>query len=143
MSDEEKSGIFAKMKAMIENDRNVRLVANDPALTGEFLLLFRMILADGTVRDRELATLKRICADEFDINPEAMDGIYKYLEDYAYETSAAQSAELFKSLSVERRQSLLDRMIAIAEADGELAASEVKLLDRTASVLGFDLKARS
>lgn len=140
MGDEKPQSLFAKVKSMIETDKNVRLVAGDPTLSAELLLLFRMILADGTVREVEIDMLKRICAEEFDVTPNALDAIYKYLADMAYETSATQSAEMFKELSLERRQKLLDHMIAIAEADGELVASEVKLIERTATLLGFDLK---
>ena len=33
-------------------------------------------------------------------------------------------------------------MIAIAEADDELASNEIKLLGRTAAMLGFDVKSK-
>ena len=142
MSGDDKQGIFGKFKAMLEREKSVRLVANDPALTAELLLLFRMILADGDVKDRELQMLRRICESAFGINADAIDGIYKYLQDYSYETSTDQSAQMFSSLSVERRQELLDHMIAIAEADDELASNEIKLLGRTAAMLGFDVKSK-
>lgn len=142
MSSEDKSSLFGNFRAMIERDKSVRLVANDPALTAELLLLFRMILADGQVRERELKMLQRICSTAFDIKADAIDGVYKYLQDISYETSAEQAAEMFAALSNERRQELLDHMIAIAESDDELASNEVKLLGRTASMLGFDLKTR-
>ena len=142
MPDKEKPGLFGHFKTMIERDKSVRLVANDPALTAELLLLFRMILADGQVREKELKMLERICSSAFGINSDAIDGVYKYLQDISYETSAEQAAEMFGTLSDERRQELLDHMISIAEADEELAANEVKLLSRIAEKLGFDLKTR-
>ncbi len=142
MSGDDKQSMFGKFKAMLEREKSVRLVANDPALTAELLLLFRMILADGDVKDRELQMLRRICEGEFGINADAIDGIYKYLQDYSYETSIDQSAQMFSSLSVERRQELLNHMIAIAEADDELASNEIKLLGRTAAMLGFDVKSK-
>lgn len=143
MSSEEKSGLFGNFKAMIERDKSVRLVANDSALTAELLLLFRMILADGLVREKELKMLERICSSAFDIKPDAIDGVYNYLQEISYETTTKQAAEMFNALSEERRQELLDHMISIAEADDELASNEVKLLARTATMLGFDLKTRS
>lgn len=142
MSNEEKSSLFGNFKTMIERDKSVRLVANDPALTAELLLLFRMILADGQVKERELKMLERICSSAFGIKSDAIDGVYKYLQDVSYETSAEQAAEMFAALGDERRQELLDHMIEIAESDDELAANEVKLLSRTATMLGFDLKTR-
>ncbi|MEM8541181.1 MAG: TerB family tellurite resistance protein [Pseudomonadota bacterium] len=142
MPDNEKPSLFGHFKTMIERDKSVRLVANDPALTAELLLLFRMILADGQVREKELEMLERICSSAFGIKSDAIDGVYKYLQDISYETSAEQAAQMFGTLSDERRQELLDHMISIAEADEELAANEVKLLSRTAEKLGFDLKTR-
>lgn len=142
MSEKEKPSLFGNIKTMIERDKSVRLVANDPALTAELLLLFRMILADGQVRERELKMLERICSSAFGIKADAIDGVYKYLQDVSYETSAEQAAQMFGALSDERRQELLDHMISIAESDDELAANEVKLLSRTAEKLGFDLKTR-
>lgn len=142
MSKDEKSGLFSKFKAMLERDKSVRLVANDAALTAELLLLFRMVLADGLVKERELAMLKHICSSAFGIEADAIDGVYHYLQDVSYETSAEQAASMFDSLGPERRQELLDHMIAIAESDAELSANEVKLLSRTANRLGFDLKTR-
>ena len=35
------------LKSRLEKEKVVRLVANDPALTAELLLLFKVILADG------------------------------------------------------------------------------------------------
>ncbi len=133
-------GILDRLKGMLERDKTVQMVANDPTLTAELLLLFRMILADGAVQTAELAVFKRICRDVFGLNPDAMDGVYKYLEDYAYETTNEQSVAMFAGLPVERRKMLLDNMIAIAESDDELDPDELRLLGRTADMLGFDIK---
>lgn len=133
------SGFLARIRNMIEGDRSVRLVAEDPALTSELLLLFKVILADGEVRPSEIDAFKRICAEAFGLDTDNMQGVYKYLEDYAYETTTAQAAEMFNTLPHERRQMLLDHMIAIAEADSELNVKELRLLEKTADRLGFDL----
>ncbi|MDZ7823396.1 MAG: TerB family tellurite resistance protein [Ahrensia sp.] len=140
---EQPHGILGKLRHLIEKEKTVRLVAGDPTLTAELLLLFRMILADGQIKEAEMSALKRICAQEFGLNPDAMEGVYTYLQDFAYETTSTQSAEMFSQLSVERRQVLLNHMIAIAEADEEINSNEMKLLGRTASILGFDLKTKS
>lgn len=133
-------GILEKIKSVLERDRAVRLVAEDPILTSELLLLFRMILADGQVRGAELDAYKRICMESFGLDPKAMDSVYEYLQDFAYETTSEQAIAMFKALPVERRQALLDHMIAIAEADDELNAKEMRLLEKTADMLGFDVK---
>lgn len=133
-------GIFDTLRMRLERERNARLVASDPALTAELLLLFRMILADGEVTTEELDAFKRICRDAFGLDPEAMDGVYQYLHDFAYETSDSQSSAIFLELPIERRKALLDHMVAIAEADHVLDDQELRLLGRTADMLGFDLK---
>ncbi|NER08474.1 MAG: hypothetical protein F6K17_41025, partial [Okeania sp. SIO3C4] len=113
----------------------------DPALTAELLLLFRVMLADGKVREEELAMFKRICRDAFGLDPNNMEGVYQYLEDYAYEITASQAMELFQQQPLDRRQVLLDHMIAIAGADNDLNSNEVRILQRTSKMLGFELKA--
>jgi uncharacterized tellurite resistance protein B-like protein len=128
------------IRKRLERERAVRLVANDPALTAELLLLFRVILADGEVRERELATFKRICRDSFGIDPEAMEGVYEYLQSFAYEISPTQAASVFAELPVERRQTLLDHMIAIATADEDIDSREERFVARIADMLGFDIK---
>jgi len=137
------AGLLDTIKSMLERDKTVRLVANDPALTAELLLLFRMILADGEVRSEELLKFKSICRSAFGLNPDVMSEVYKYLEDFGYEMTAEQTADIFKELPADRRRDLLDRMIQIAESDDRLDARELALLGKTADMLGFDLKGGS
>jgi len=127
------------LKRRLEKDRVARMVAEDPALTAELLLLFRVILADGEVKQRELDTFKRICRDSFGLDPNAMDGVYDYLNDFAYETTAAQAAAVFADQPQERRQALLDHMIAIVQADKEIDMREERFVTRIADILGFDI----
>ena len=133
-------GLLDAIRRRLDRERAVRLVAGDPVLTAELLLLFRVILADGEVREKELEAFKRLCRESFGIDPEAMDGVYRYLHDYAYETSPAQAAAVFKELPRERRQTLLDHMIAIAGADSEIDAREHKFVARIADMLDFDIR---
>lgn len=134
------AGWLEAIRKRLEEERVARLVANDPALTAELLLLFRIILADGEVREGELAAFKRICRDSFGIDPDAMEGVYRYMHDYAYEISTAQAVEIFAAMPVERRQALLDHMIAIAKADSEIDPREERFLTRVADMLCFEIK---
>lgn len=134
--------VFAWLEALktrLAEERVVRIVAGDPALTAELLLLFRVILADGEVKERELDIFKKICRDGFGLDPELMDGVYAYLSDYAYETSAEQAAAIFADLPEARRQALLDHMIEIAGADSDIDMREERVVARVADLLGFDL----
>lgn len=127
------------LKTRLAKERVARIVAEDPALTAELLLLFRVILADGEVKARELDAFKRICRESFGLDPEIMDGVYQYLHDFAYETTAEQAAAVFADLPQERRQALLDHMIAIATADSDIDMREERLVARIGDILGFDV----
>lgn len=134
--------VFAWLEALkvrLAKERVAGIVAGDPALTAELLLLFRVILADGEVRERELDIFKRICRDSFGLDPALMDGVYEYLTDFAYETSAEQAAAIFADLPEARRQALLDHMIEIAGADSDIDFHEERIVTRVADMLGFDI----
>jgi uncharacterized tellurite resistance protein B-like protein len=130
-------GLLAQIREIFEGDPGVRKVADDPVLSAELLLLFRMILADGQVSDAEMAVFRRICAESFGIGAESIEGVVEYLNDFGYETSGAQAIEMFRELDVERRRTLARHMAEIAKADRQLAENEVRLLRRTLDLLGI------
>ncbi len=130
-------GMLARVKSFFEGDPGVRKVADDPSLSAELLLLFRMILADGVVDEQELATFRRICRDSFDIDEDSIDGVVEYLNEYGYETSGAQALSLFRDVDIDRRKLLARHMAEIAKADSNLAEKEVQLLRRTLDLLGL------
>lgn len=131
-------GLIAKIRILFEGDPGVRKVANDPALTAELLLLFRMMLADGDVTERELNTFKRICSDAFGIGADSFRAVMRYLQDFGYETTAPQALEMFRALPLDRRQQLVRHLAELAKADEELNMQEVKLLKRTVAFLDVD-----
>ena len=98
------AGLLSQLKAMFDGDPGVRKVADDPVLSAELLLLFRMILADGVVQESEMAMFRRICRDAFGIGDESFDGVVEYLNDFGYETNGAQAIAMFRELDIERRQ---------------------------------------
>ena len=130
------TGLLAQLKAMFDGDPGVRKVADDPLLSAELLLLFRMILADGVVQDSEMEVFRRICRDAFGIAEDSIEGIVEYLNDFGYETSGKQAIALFQEMDVERRRLLARHMADIAKADAQLAENEVRLLRRTLDMLG-------
>jgi len=130
-------GLLAQIRSVFEGDPGVRKVADDPALLAELLLLFRMILADGTVSDAEMAVFRRICRDSFGISEESIDGVIDYLNDYGYETTGTQALALFRDLDLDRRRLLAQHMADLAKADSHLAEREVRLLRRTLDMLGL------
>jgi uncharacterized tellurite resistance protein B-like protein len=131
------SGLLAQLREIFEGDAGVRKVADDPVLSAELLLLFRMILADGQVSDSEMQVFRRICREAFGIADESIDGVIEYLNDFGYETSGAQAIGMFRELDIERRKQLARHMAEIAKADRQLAENEVRLLRRTLDLLGI------
>ena len=131
------SGLLSQLKDIFEGDPGVRKVAGDPILSAELLLLFRMILVDGVVKDSEMVTFRRICNESFGIGRDSMDGVIEYLNDFGYETNGAQAIEMFRELDISRRRQLARHMAEIAKADNELAENEVRLLRRTLELLGI------
>jgi uncharacterized tellurite resistance protein B-like protein len=130
-------GLLSLFRSVFDGDPGVRRVADDPVLLAELLLLFRMILADGTVSDSEMATFRKICRDSFGIGEGSLEAVIEYLNDYGYETSGAQALSVFQDLDIDRRRLLAQHMAEIAKADATLAEREVRLLRRTLDLLGL------
>lgn len=131
------ASLIAQIRSIFDGDPGVRKVADDPVLSAELLLLFRMILADGSVDEAEMDVFKRICRESFGIQAESLDGVIEYLNDFGYETNAAQAIALFQDLDIDRRRLLAQHMADIAKADHQLAENEVRLLRRTLDMLGI------
>src|SRR5690606_31064039 len=100
------TGLLTRIRDLFDGDPGVRKVADDPALTAELLLLFRMILADGTVSESEMAVFRHICEHSFGISGDSLDGVVEYLNDFGYETTSAQAIAIFGELDAERRKRL-------------------------------------
>lgn len=132
-------GFFGKIKDMIASEKAVRMVAEDPVLTAELILLFRVVLADGHASEDELAKFREICETAFGIPAEAIEGVGEYLGDISYETTSQQAANVFAELSAERKKSLIEHMVQIAEADHRTTKNELNLIRSVAAKLGFDV----
>lgn len=129
--------IIEKLNRFLGNNPSLSRVADDLQLTSELILLVRMMLADGDLKETELAAFKRMCAGSFGLHEDDIPGVLQYLKDFGYETSAWDAAAMFRSYSLERKRELLLHLLAIAKSDGHLDRSEAELIRRTASVLGL------
>lgn len=129
---------LSAIRGLIDGDPAVRKVADDPSLVAELLLLFRMALADGEMGERELDTLKRIAGESFGIHPDSFPAVVSHLRDFGYETSAGQAVAVFQEFDIDRRRLLARHLAAIAKADGQLNAHEVRLLARVVELLGLE-----
>ena len=127
--------LLDQIRSIFEGDPGVRKVADDPILSAELLMLFRMILADGSVSESEMQVFRRICTESFGIPDRSVDGVVEYLNGTQVETHVSHAVALFRDLDVERRKLLAMHMAEIAKADSHLAENEVKLLRRTLDLL--------
>lgn len=130
--------IIERIRVLFEGDPAVKRVADDPVLTAELMLLFRMVLADGEAAGPELEVFKRICRESFGIEGESLDEVLTYLQDFGYENTEARSIGTFGQLPLSRRIALARHMAEIAKADAKLSKQEIELLKRTVSLLHID-----
>jgi uncharacterized tellurite resistance protein B-like protein len=128
--------ILKSLKEFFSGNPAVRKVANDPALTAELMLLFRVMLVDGRMRDEEMAAFNRICENAFAIAPQDIGKVTEFLQDIGYETTARQALSAFDGVSMERRAALIAHMRDIANADDVLTEDERALIAKVAELLG-------
>lgn len=132
--------LLIKVRELIRGNASVRKVADDPALMAELLLLFRMVLADGAVRERELEAIRRIAAANFGIESNDLEEVLSHLQAFGYEITPVQAIAVFREFDIERRLTLARHMADLAKADEELSHYEVRLLARVVEMLDLDPK---
>ena len=132
------AAFLERMERLFDGDPAVRQVADDPVLTAELMLLFRMVLADGEAAGPELETFKRICRESFGIGDESLKQVIAYLQDYGYEMTTPRALGAFGALPLSRRIQLARHMAEIAKADAKLSKHEVELLKTTVKLLHID-----
>jgi len=133
--------ILDQIKDWVSKDQSVKRVAEDIQLTSELILLVRMIYVDGEMKPEELDNFKRICKIAFDIEEDDVPRVVKYLQEFGYETTADDAANMFKSMDVERKRGLLLHLLSVAKADNVLHENEVQMIRNVATLLGVDAKA--
>ncbi|MCP4072264.1 MAG: hypothetical protein GY742_11070 [Hyphomicrobiales bacterium] len=129
--------LLDRVREYFDQDKTVRMVADDVELTAELMLLIRMMFADGRLAKRELANFKRICNTAFGIPEEDVVDVITYIKETGYETTADEAAAMFKGLELERRRALLLHMLSIAKSDDDLSTDEIELIRRTADAVGM------
>ena len=128
--------LLKSLKSFFTGNASVRKVADDPALSAELLLLFRVMLADGRVQDEEQVAFERICQTAFGIEADDIGKVTDYLREFGYETSGRQAIDMFADVSPDRRLALIEHMREIANADSEFLPQERVLIDKVAEMLG-------
>ncbi|MEP3438686.1 MAG: TerB family tellurite resistance protein [Hoeflea sp.] len=126
-----------RVRGFLDHHASLSKVAHDPVLTAELLLLARMSFADKSVEPAEADAFAAICTRLLGLNGEELTDILKYLNEFGYETSDAQAADMLADLDEARKREILAHLSAIAQADGEVDERERKLFQATARRLGF------
>lgn len=127
--------IIDSISRILGGNPSARRVADDLQLTSELILLVRMMFADGTLKDVEMAVFKKMCKEVFGLDETDIPGILEYLKDFGYETTAWDAASMFKDHSLERKKTLLLHLLKIAKSDDHIDTSEVALIQKIAGIL--------
>lgn len=130
-------GFGERVRAFLDQSSSLNEVAHDPILTAELLLLVRMSFANKTVDAAEADAFAAICTRMLGLNGDELTDILKYLNDFGYETTDAQAAEMLADLSEERKREILGHLAIVAQADGEVDDRERRLFEATARRLGY------
>lgn len=130
--------LASRLGAMISEKSAVEKVANDPALMAELVLLVRMSFADGAVNPPEAAAFKSILARELGLSADEAGEVLQFIDDFGYETSSAQAAEMLSGLSDDRKRTIMDHLAIMARADGSVTQAEKTLFHVTAKRLGLE-----
>lgn len=130
-------GFGERVRAFLDQTSSLSKVADDPMLTAELLLLVRMSFANKAVEPAEADAFAAICTRMLGLNGDELTDVLKYLNDFGYETTDAQAANMLADLDEARKRQILDHMAIIAKADGDVDDRERRLLEATARRLGF------
>lgn len=112
-----------------------------PVAVAQILLLFRMILAEGVIRDNEIAAFEAICREHFGVAPDEMPALHSYLERRQRLSDAEARERLLTSMTMAERRDLIGMMGRIAGARAGAAMNGSSRIDsqfirETAASLG-------
>jgi uncharacterized tellurite resistance protein B-like protein len=129
--------VLDSIKTLLTNKSSVQMVADDPHMASEIMLLVRMMFIDGELEGPELSLFKQYCLSVFKIPEEDVPEVIKFLVEYGYETTGEQAAAVFAEMPGERKAELLGHLIMMARADDVLHEKELDLISRVCRVLGY------
>ncbi|MDA8870821.1 TerB family tellurite resistance protein [Rhizobiaceae bacterium] len=129
--------ILDDIRDLLSTRSSVQMVADDPHMAAEIMLLVRMMFADGMLDPEEMKLFKHMCRSLFEIPEEDVPGVIEYLRDTGYETTGEQAAALYRDMPDERRRALLGHLLAMARADERLHDNEADMISRCARAMGY------
>ncbi len=122
---------------LLNRKSSVQMVADDPKMSAEILLIIRTMFADGQMNEQEITAFQSLCSTVFEIPEEDVPDVIRFLKDFGYETSSEQSAAIFADMDIDRKLELIGRLKMMAMADAIFHEKEREMLTRVAAVLGF------
>ncbi|MCG6858288.1 MAG: TerB family tellurite resistance protein [Salaquimonas sp.] len=104
------------------------------------VLLFRVVTADGKIRDRELTRYREILQDELEVRPDEIELFDRMVREEAEsEKSLFPFTTIVSKMPLETKRHILDLMRDLSVADNELHEFEISLVARTAELLGLEI----
>lgn len=129
--------ILDSISEFLNRKSSVQMVADNPQMSAEILLLIRTMFADGEMKQEELELFNRLCQSLFDIPPDDVPEVIKFLREVSYETDHEQAAHMFDTMPAQRKQELMTHLMMMAMADREVHEKEKEVLQKIAAVLGY------
>lgn len=100
------------------------------------VLLFRVVTADGLIREPEMVRYRELLQDRLDVSPDEL-ALFESIvrEEAAGEKALAPYVALVADFPVATKRHLLDMMRDISISDSEFHEIEINLVTRTAELL--------
>jgi uncharacterized tellurite resistance protein B-like protein len=115
--------------------RGLRKLSDDPSAMAQILLLFRLVLVDGIVGERELEAFETICAREFGIQPHELPSLHDLLESPKGQAVETQLFFLLRKLDGPARCRMMEFMQELADACEDDTDQAIRLVSMTARLL--------
>ena len=125
------------LRDWLNSKSGVQMVADDPKMAAEVLLLLRVMFADGSMNEKELELFKQMCTSLFGIEADDVPEVVKFLTDTSYETNSEQAANVFRDMPVKRKNELLSNLLRMAFVDESFHDNEKDMIARIARTLGY------
>lgn len=132
--------MYADMKKLLakfgsRDDKKIQFTPQDIRIAAA-VLLFRVILVDGRVRESEMKRYREILQDHLDVEPDEL-GLFEQVvrERIESDTSLFSDARNIERMPIETRRNILRFMKEISISDNELHEFEINLVVRTAEIL--------
>ncbi len=133
--------MFDVLKSLFSNSRDdsgggLALDPEDPRLA-QAALMFHVIAADGVIREEELARMKVVLSEKFDLSDDEFDDLFA-----AAKEADRDAVDLYRFTSILKKQMNRDQRIAMVEqlwemvfADGKMHEFEDNVVWRAAQLL--------